>query len=48
MSAASDQLRNIALVAHGGAGKTSLINLIIRFYDPDTGCIMLNDLNIKK
>ncbi len=37
----------IAVVGPTGAGKTSLINLFIRFYESDTGKILINGMNIK-
>jgi ATP-binding cassette, subfamily B, bacterial MsbA len=37
----------IALVGDSGGGKSSLINLIIRFYDTTKGNILLNDNSIK-
>lgn len=37
----------IALVGDSGGGKSSLINLVIRFYDTTSGNILLNDTSIK-
>ena len=38
----------VAVVGPTGAGKTSLVNLIPRFYDPTSGCILINDTDIRK
>ena len=37
----------VALVGQSGAGKSSIINLISRFYDPVSGGIFINKQNIK-
>lgn len=37
----------IAIVGATGAGKTSLISLIARFYDPSKGKVMIDDQDIK-
>jgi len=43
-----DRGESIALVGDSGAGKSSLVNLLVRFYDPSEGEIVLNEkYNIK-
>ncbi|MFY9589925.1 ABC transporter ATP-binding protein [Rickettsia endosymbiont of Halotydeus destructor] len=39
--------KTIAFVGRSGSGKTSLGNLLVRFYDPTEGEISINDHNIK-
>ena len=38
----------VALVGHNGAGKTTIIKLLLRFYDPTSGEILLNGKDIKE
>lgn len=40
--------QTIALVGPTGVGKTSIINLLARFYDPDSGDIFIDGYNIQK
>ena len=37
-----------ALVGHSGAGKSTIINLIPRFYDPENGNILIDNQNISQ
>jgi ATP-binding cassette subfamily B protein len=37
----------VALVGHSGVGKTTLINLILKFYEPTQGDILMKDKNYK-
>ena len=38
---------SVALVGHNGAGKTTIVKLLCRFYDVSGGEILINDINIK-
>lgn len=38
----------IAIVGHTGAGKTTIINLLMRFYDINSGQILIDGKNIQK
>jgi subfamily B ATP-binding cassette protein MsbA len=38
----------IALVGDSGGGKSTFINMILRFYDPDEGGVYVNGVNIKE
>lgn len=40
--------QKIAIVGPTGAGKTTMIKLLMRFYDVNSGAILLNDHNIKE
>jgi subfamily B ATP-binding cassette protein MsbA len=37
----------VALVGPTGSGKTTIVNLIARFYDPDSGAVKIDDVDIK-
>jgi ATP-binding cassette subfamily B protein len=39
--------RTVALVGHTGAGKTTIISLLLRFYDPTQGRITLDGIDIR-
>ncbi len=40
--------KTYALVGHNGAGKSTIIKLLLRFYDPTEGEVLLNGRNIKE
>lgn len=40
--------QKIALVGQNGAGKSTILKLICRFYDPQNGSILINGKNIKE
>ncbi len=39
--------KRVALVGQSGSGKTTMADMLLRFYDADKGGIFLDDLNIK-
>jgi len=38
----------VAFVGHTGAGKTSIINLLARFYDPQRGAVLLDGVDVRR
>jgi ATP-binding cassette subfamily B protein len=40
--------QTVALVGHTGAGKTTIVNLLLRFYDPQRGRITVNGTDIRE
>ena len=42
------QGQTVALVGHTGSGKSSVLNLLFRFYDPQKGSITIDGIDIRK
>jgi ATP-binding cassette subfamily B multidrug efflux pump len=40
--------KSLALVGHTGAGKTTIINLLLRFYDPQRGRILVDGVDVRE
>ena len=38
----------IAIVGHSGAGKTTLVQLMVRLYDPEQGAILLDGVDVRE
>lgn len=38
----------VGIVGHSGSGKSTTVNLVMRFYDPNEGTIMIDNMEIRK
>jgi len=38
----------VAVVGESGAGKSTFISLVMRFYDPEFGQVLIDDIDIKE
>jgi ATP-binding cassette subfamily B (MDR/TAP) protein 1 len=38
---------SIAVVGESGSGKSTMVNLILRFYDPDFGQVLIDGVDVK-
>jgi ABC-type multidrug transport system fused ATPase/permease subunit len=38
----------VALVGPSGGGKTTIVNLLLRFYEPTSGCILIDDVPLHR
>jgi ATP-binding cassette subfamily B multidrug efflux pump len=43
-----DAGQTVAIVGHTGAGKTTLISLMMRFYDVTAGAVLLDDVDVRE
>jgi ATP-binding cassette subfamily B protein len=48
LNLSADEGNLVAIVGPTGAGKTTIINLLMRFYDPNSGTISIDGTNIQK
>ncbi len=48
VSFTTDPVETVAIVGHTGAGKTTLISLLLRFYDVQQGAIRIDGVNIRE
>ena len=39
--------QKIAFVGSSGSGKSTIISLLMRFYDPQSGCVLLNGVDVR-
>jgi ATP-binding cassette, subfamily B, multidrug efflux pump len=44
----ADAGKTLAIVGHTGAGKTTVISLLMRFYDPQKGRILINGVDVRE